>query len=125
MNLRPLPSPRRVDLPTLRAAWWAFTSLHSTRRKLRTRAVADVDVRRPPSLPDHAGRGVDAVLRRASSTCLERALVLQRWLSDHGTRKDVVVGVTSPRDFRAHAWLDGEAVDEQFQELMRLKPPAG
>ena len=110
-------------MPTLRAAWWAFTALHSTRRKLRTRAVADVDVGRPPRLPDHAGRGVDAVLRRASSTCLERALVLQRWLLEHGTTKDVVVGVTGPKDFRAHAWLEGEPVDERFQELMRIKPP--
>ena len=125
MSARTLESMQRIDLPTIRAAWWAFTSLHLTRRRLRTRPVADVAVRRPPPLPAHAGRGVDAVLRRASSTCLERALVLQRWLSDHGTSKDVVVGVTSPKDFRAHAWLDGEAVDEQFHELVRLKPPPG
>lgn len=91
---------------------------------MRGRPIADVVVRRPPRLPAHAGRGVNAVLRRAPSTCLERALVLQRWLADHGTDKDVVVGVTGRDDFRAHAWLEGEAVDEQFQELTRLRPPA-
>jgi hypothetical protein len=115
---------RRLDLATLRAAWWTFATLHSTRRTLRNRPIADIVVRRPPRLPAHARRGVDAVLRRAPTTCLERALVLQRWLAAHGTDKDVVVGVTGRQDFRAHAWLEGEAVDEQFQELTRLRPPA-
>lgn len=123
MTGRGVASIRGVDLPTVRAAWWAFTSLRSTRRRLQRDAVADIAVKPPPPLPDHAGRGVDAVLRRASSTCLERALVLQRWLAEHGTMKDVVVGVTGRADFRAHAWLDGEAADERFQELLRLKPP--
>ncbi len=90
---------------------------------LRTRPVADVVVPRPPRLPEHAGRGVYAVLRRVPNTCLERALVLQRWLSEQGLDKDVIIGVTSPRDFRAHAWLDGETVEEEFQELTRLQPP--
>lgn len=115
---------RGVDLATLRAAWWTSSSLRSTRRALRKRRIADIVVRRPPSLPLHAGRGVDAVLRRVPSTCLERALVLQRWLAEHGTRKDVVVGVTGRSDFRAHAWLDGEPVDERFRELTRLAPPS-
>ena len=79
---------------------------------------------RPPPLPAHATRGVNAVLKRTSSTCLERALVLQRWLSEHGTHKDVLVGVTGQKGFRAHAWLDGEPVDAEFQELTRLGPPA-
>ena len=114
---------RRLDLPTLRAAWWTLAALRATRRALRTRPVAEIVVDRPPHLPAHAARGVDAVLRRVSSTCLERALVLQRWLSEHGTDKDVVVGVTGRHDFRAHAWLEGEAVDEEFRELTRLGPP--
>jgi hypothetical protein len=114
---------RGLDLATLRAAWWASSSLRSTRRALRTRRIPDVVVSRPPPLPAHAGRGVDAVLRRAHSTCLERALVLQRWLAEHGTQKDVVIGVTGASDFGAHAWLDGERVDERFRELTRLAPP--
>jgi hypothetical protein len=113
----------RLDVATLRAAWWAVTALRSTRIALRTRRIADIVVRRPPPLPPHAARGVEAVLRRVSSTCLERALVLQRWLSEHGLEKDVIVGVTGRQDFRAHAWLEGETVDAQFQELTRLRPP--
>jgi hypothetical protein len=116
---------RRLDLATLRAAWWTQGALRRTRRTLRTRPIGDVVVGRPPPLPAHAGRGVYAVLRRVPATCLERALVLQRWLSEQGSAKDVVIGVTGAQDFRAHAWLDGETVDEQFQELTRLRPPAG
>jgi hypothetical protein len=115
---------RRLDLPTLRAAWWTLAAVRTTRKRLRSRPIADVAVSPPPRLPAHASRGVNAVLRRTPNTCLERALVLQRWLAEHGTEKDVVVGVTSRTDFRAHAWLDGEVVDEQFQELTRLRPPA-
>jgi hypothetical protein len=115
---------RQLDTATLRAAWWTLVSVRSTRKALRTRPVGDVVVARPPRLPAHAGRGVHAVLKRVPNTCLERALVLQRWLAEHGTDRDVVVGVTGRSDFRAHAWLDGERVDADFQELTRLGPPA-
>jgi hypothetical protein len=120
---RALSKLRRLDLPTLRAAWWTLRALHRTRIALRTRPIGDVIVDAPPTLPDHAGRGVNAILRRVPNTCLERALVLQRWLSEHGVAKDVVVGVTGPRDFRAHAWLEGERVDHEFQELTRMPAP--
>jgi len=67
-----------------------------------------------------------AVVRRRPSSCLERALVLQRWEADHGSPGDVVIGVVGPRDgFRAHAWLES-ASDGQpsvFQELLRLPAP--
>jgi hypothetical protein len=111
---------RRLDVPTLRAAWWTVSALCRTRLALRTRPIGDVVVSAPPKLPAYAGRGVHAILRRVPNTCLERALVLQRWHSDHGVAKDVVVGVTGWRDFRAHAWLDGDKVDHEFQELTRL-----
>ena len=125
LSLPRLATIRRLDLATLRAAWWTHAALRRTRRRLRTRPIADVFVAPPPPLPSHAGRGVDAVLRRVPATCLERALVLQRWLSEHGIDRDVVVGVARSPDFRAHAWLEGETVDEQFQELMRLPAPSG
>lgn len=111
---------RRLDVPTLRAAWWTVSALFRTRVALRKRPISGVVVSAPPKLPAYAGRGVDAILRRIPNTCLERALVLQRWHSDHGVAKDIVVGVTGVRDFRAHAWLDGETVDQEFQELTRL-----
>ena len=124
--IRPLPrlrTLRQLDFPTLRAAWWAWTTLRRTRRALRELPVAEVDVVAPPLLPPHAARGVNAVLRRVPNTCLERALVLQKWLAEHGVAKDVVVGVTGRDDFRAHAWLEGESVDGEYRELTRLRLP--
>jgi hypothetical protein len=111
----------RLDPATLRAAWWTARSLRRARRQLRRRPFTEVTVPAPPSLPDRAGRGVHAVLRRASGTCLERALVLQCWLAAHGSSRDVVIGVTSPAgDFVAHAWLEGEDDARGYAELTRL-----
>lgn len=66
-----------------------------------------------------------ALLRRRSHTCLERALLLQRWEAAQGRAVDVVIGVKgSSADFKAHAWLDGESDndDGSFRELMRVPP---
>ena len=108
----------------LRAAWWAYRCLRDTRRRLAA-GYSDVRVT-PPALPAAAVRGVDAVLRRAHPTCLEAALVRQRWLTTHGVLCDVVIGVTAPSDgFRAHAWLDGpseSAAHRPWHELTRLAP---
>jgi hypothetical protein len=116
---------RSLDLPTLRAAWWAHRSLRIVRSDLRRNGLAYRPAPRPPDLPPRAGRGVLAVFRRQSHTCLERALVLQRWEATQGVGRDVVVGVTSASAFAAHAWLDGEPDGEvgSYAELMRLPPP--
>jgi hypothetical protein len=112
---------RRVDLPTLRAAWWTVRALRQTRRNLRRRSFQEVTVMPPPRLAASAGRGVNAVLRRQDPTCLERALVLQSWLAAHGEPTDVVIGVTGMEGgFSAHAWLDGESPGV-FQELTRVR----
>jgi hypothetical protein len=116
---------RRFDLPTLRAAWWAQRALRRARRTLRRDGLAYAAVTNPPALDDHAGRGVHAVLRRKPSTCLERALVLQRWHAAHGVERDVIIAVKGPADhFAAHAWVDGEPdMDESYEELLRLPAP--
>ena len=118
---------RRVDLPALRAAFWAERALRSARRTLRRRGVDGIRLPAPPTLPADAGRGVNALLRRrASSTCLERALVRQRWLAAQGSPRDVVIAVQSPDDaFQAHAWVDGDpdAQAPAFHELLRLPAP--
>jgi len=114
---------RNVDLPTLRAALWTARALHQARRELRGGAVEDVVLLEPPKLPDTAERGVWALLRRREHTCLERALVLQRWEAAHGRPREVVIGVSSSRpEFHAHAWLEGDPDNdgEVFHELMRL-----
>jgi hypothetical protein len=116
---------RSLDLPTLRAAWWAHRSLRAIRSGLQRDGLQYAAVPLPPALPARAGRGVHAVLRREPNTCLERALVLQRWEASQGAGRDVVVGVTGPASFAAHAWLAGEpdGTASPYAELMRLPPP--
>lgn len=113
-----------LDPSSLRAAAWAFRAVRSARRQLAARGLAEVRITDPPALPLRAERGVHAVLRREDPSCLERSLVLQRWLAAHGEPRAVVVGVSAPDDFRAHAWLEGEAVGGEpvFHEITRLTP---
>jgi len=116
---------RALDVPTLRAAWWTHRALRRVRIELRAKGLKYSAAPAPPRLPKHARRGVLAILRREPSTCLERALVLQRWHQAHGNDRDVVVAVKDARfDFAAHAWLDGEPDGdvETFSELLRLPP---
>ena len=115
-----------MDLPTLRAAVWAWRALRRAERDLARHGLEGARVAPPPRLPASAGRGVVAVLRRRPNTCLERALVLQRWEAAHGAGSDVVIGVPAPgQEFVAHAWLesmpDGQAGD--YHELMRIPAP--
>ena len=114
---RPLPNIRDV-----RAAWWAYRCLRDARRRL---AAGHTDVSLdPPALPASSVRGVEAVLWRTRPSCLEAALVRQRWLRSQGILCDVVIGVTAPRDgFRAHAWIEdpGESAARQpWHKLTRL-----
>jgi hypothetical protein len=112
---------RPPDLPTLRAAWWTLRALRRARRGLGRRTLATPTLPAPPPLPASSVRGVGVVLRRRPASCLERALVLQRWEAAQGHPRDVVIGVTSPDDFSAHAWLDGDPGESgEFAELLRL-----
>ena len=74
-----------------------------------------------PALPAPAGRGLAVVLRRTGRTCLERAVVRQRWLAAQGAPRDLVIGVNATRPFVAHAWLDGDPATESagYEELSR------
>lgn len=116
--------PPRLDLPTLRAAWWTIRALGETRRALRRKGINGFRLDPPPSLPRSAMSGVRAAIRLTRPTCLERSLVLQRWLGSHGPSPDVVIGVGRRNDvFRAHAWLEGESDgdgDGDFHELTRI-----
>jgi hypothetical protein len=115
---------RPPDLVTLRAAVWASRALRRVRRDLQQQPLRAVRVPAPPTLPEHAARGVFVALRRVDPSCLERSLVLQRWMASQGDPREVVVGVSAPGAFRAHAWLAGEQppAGAGFAELMRLAP---
>jgi hypothetical protein len=111
---------------TVRAAAWAFVALRRTRRDLAAHGLDGARVAPPPRLPASARAGVLAVVRRRPSSCLERALVLQRWEGDHGAGGDVIIGVVGPSDgFRAHAWLETmpDGQPDAFHELLRLQAP--
>jgi hypothetical protein len=64
-------------------------------------------------------------MSRVQATCLESALVRQRWLAAHGDRRDIVIGVPTNgiRDQPAHAWVDGTDswAASSYLELHRLK----
>jgi Transglutaminase-like superfamily len=77
---------------------------------------------------------VQAVLSRTAPTCLERALVAQRWLAAHGDPREVIIGVITDGKsdialasggFAAHAWLEGEQQDihEPYLEMHRIPAP--
>jgi hypothetical protein len=103
-------------------ASWACVAVLFVRHGLRARALA-AWAPPPPLTGPGAARGVQAVIHRLEPTCLERALVLQRWLAASGDRRDVVIGVRRdvPDGFAAHAWLVGEALGaDGYVELERL-----
>jgi hypothetical protein len=64
----------------------------------------------PPPLPAEAERGVRGALQHWRESCLVNAIVLQAWEAAHGRRRDLVIGITAPEAFSAHAWLEGDPV---------------
>jgi len=104
-----LPPVRRFHPANLRAAWWAVRTARRTRRLLEAQGLdAAHGPPPPPPLPAEAERGMWGALWRMRESCLVNAIVVQAWETAHGRRRDLVVGVTGPDGFRAHAWLDGD-----------------
>lgn len=107
----------------VRALSWTLRSALAARRQLRRGRRPDaVVLPDPPALPDKMTRTVMLVTRLLDNTCLERAIILQRWYAAHGERKSIWVGVSSPSaGFRAHAWLEGETSgNEAFEKLLKF-----
>ena len=125
-----MPSARRVALgalPTLRAAAWTFRALRSLRRELPN-AGLDARVLPPPAAARASVRGIELALRSRRATCLERSLVVQRWLLAHERPHDVLVGVAGGADaLDAHAWIDrydAAAQGTGYELLARVAPRA-
>ncbi len=112
---------------TLRAAGWTVLSLRRARQVLRSEGISGRIPFPPARLPVGASRGVLAVLARTKPTCLERATVLQTWLSAHRQPVDIVVGVAADKgDVTAHAWIEPgtpAAESAQYREIHRIPPP--
>ena len=111
---------------TLRAAGWALRALRRLRRELPDRGL-EVRVTAPPA-GDASVRGVELALRAGRATCLERSLVVQRWLLARAMPRDVLVGVAGGSDaLDAHAWIDrydGAAQGHGYEVLTRVGPRA-
>lgn len=111
----------------LRAAIWALSTLRLVRGELSA-GVARPVIAAPPSLVPEAGAGVQVLLRMAKATCLESAIVRQRWLASYGNYHDIVIGIPRSGFSRtpAHAWLDGidSVQSSSYVELKRLAPPS-
>ncbi|MGH9169495.1 MAG: lasso peptide biosynthesis B2 protein [Acidimicrobiales bacterium] len=108
---------------------WARRSLRRVHGELPVAGIdGSISISPPPlsgSLSALEGdRVLRAVLGRSGATCLEEAIIRQAWYASRGVEKEVVVGVTSPADdFKAHAWLSGDAGSPGYVEL--LHKPAG
>ena len=104
-----------------RGGLWALRACAAAHRGLRTTALDELELPPVPDLPRAAGRGVHAVVRRTRWSCLERAIVRQRWLASQGTARDLVIGVRHGPPFAAHAWLEGDPATASagFEELSR------
>ncbi len=115
-----------MGISDVRASWWALRAARRARRDLAGHGLDELVVTPPPPLPEGSRRWASASLKASRQTCLVRSMVLQAWDASHGRRRDLVIGVTSPRQgFRAHAWLEGDPVrtSRGFSELSRRPAP--
>jgi hypothetical protein len=105
-----------------RGAWWALRAVRHVRSRHLRVGVDPIVVPHPPLLGPAARRGIELVLRGSSASCLERAVVVQRWRASQGQVCAIVIGVTAPgAGFRAHAWLEDEPAPG-FGEITRFTP---
>lgn len=105
----------------IRAVLWAARAVRSTRRQLRRRPVTSLVLPRAPRVSPGCSGAVDRVLGHSGATCLERSLVLQRWLAGQGIARDLLIGVrVGTGGFAAHAWLEGDPQAAPFREILRL-----
>jgi len=102
------------------AVLWTELSLRGLQRDLADRRIA---ARVPPHylVSPLATVAARAWLRLRHATCLQRSLIMQRWLFAAGESHDVLVGVASSSPISAHAWLDHETAPG-YKVIARLNP---
>src|SRR3954468_23724247 len=110
---------QRAD--AVRALAWAWRAANQARTQIEAGELPPLALPPVPKVPLSAEHGVRIALQPRLFTCLVRASVRQTWLSAHGIERDVVIGVTAPGEFKAHAWLDGDPPHGRtgYLELLR------
>jgi hypothetical protein len=117
MRLRHL---RKLRPSDIRAAWWGLRALREANRRLRTQPLDVVVVPKPPRLPADAARALRPVLALGDQTCLAQSIVRQAWEMEHGSYRDLVIGISEDSSkFEAHAWLEGDDVEGVWREIAR------
>jgi hypothetical protein len=114
----------RQRVAALRALAWAWRAALDARRQVAAGELPPLDLPPVPKVPLSAEYGVHLALQPRLFTCLVRASVRQAWLSGHGVARDLVIGVTEPGEFKAHAWLEGDPPHGQAGYLELLRRPA-
>jgi len=100
---------------------WADEALRYLRRTLPARGI-DTEIPAPPRARQRLSAVIARWLEWRGATCLERSLILQRWLLEAGRPHDLLIGVRRLGDaVIAHAWLDHED-PRGYTELVRLAP---
>ncbi len=117
--------PRRFGTANVYAAGWTAVNYVVVHRRLKRDGVRTKPLPAPNWVDARAARGMHAVLRRTSATCLEGALIRQEWFRAHGRSVEVIIGVNTADAFRAHAWLssDGPQNSSLYQEIHRMAAP--
>jgi Transglutaminase-like superfamily len=102
---------------------WLDAGLVDVRTSLRTEGIdARSRLSEPPYATPWLTSLVAARLAMQRATCLERSLIMQRWMMAIGRPHDVLIGVKSPRETTiAHAWLDHE--DSRGHHILMRLPP--
>jgi hypothetical protein len=108
-------------------ARWTLSALRAVRSRLTEQGLDAASAPPAPVVRAAAEKTMLHMLRLSRETCLVKSLVRQSWYMAHGDERDLVIGITVPaEDFEAHAWLEGDDVDEVdgFTELVRRRPHA-
>lgn len=113
--------PFRALPAKIRALAWALQAARLAQRQLADGGLDGLALPPPPDLPYVAKSGVEVGLQLSSRNCLVRSAVRQAWYAAHGRNVDLVIGVTRPSDFKAHAWLasDPPAQSAGYEEIAR------
>ncbi|MGH2870777.1 MAG: lasso peptide biosynthesis B2 protein [Solirubrobacteraceae bacterium] len=101
---------------------WADQALVGLRRDLPVQGIK-ARVAPPRAAAGWGTAPITVWLRYRRATCLERSIILQRWLMCIGQPHDVLIGVRSPEEaVMAHAWLDHE---DPLDFLVVARIPSG